>query len=44
MIHSGEERKLVAHFVDLLDKMFAYDPEKRIAPAAALAHPFATAS
>ena len=41
---TGEERKLVAHFVDLLDKMFAYDPEKRIAPAAALAHPFATAS
>ena len=41
---TGEERKLVAQFVDLLDKMFAYDPEKRIAPAAALAHPFSTAS
>ena len=24
---TGEERKLVAQFVDLLDKMFAYDPE-----------------
>jgi serine/threonine-protein kinase PRP4 len=41
---TGEERKLVAQLVDLLDKMFAYDPEKRIAPAAALAHPFLTAS
>ena len=36
------ERKMVAQLGDLLDKMFTFEPEKRITVAQALAHPFIT--
>ena len=35
-----EEPKTVAAFRDLLDKMFALDPDKRITVSQALSHPF----
>lgn len=34
------DRLKVEQFADLLDKMFAYDPAKRITPELALEHPF----
>ena len=34
------ERKQVAHLVDLLERVLALDPDKRITPAEALNHPF----
>ena len=33
---------MVAQLGDLLDKMFTFEPEKRITVAQALAHPFIT--
>ncbi|XVE85947.1 hypothetical protein DITRI_Ditri17bG0132900 [Diplodiscus trichospermus] len=38
----GEDPKMVANFKDLLEKIFALDPEKRMTVAQALAHPFIT--
>lgn len=35
-----EEMKLVASFIDLLDKCLTLDPTRRITPREALAHPF----
>ncbi|KAJ4901134.1 Protein kinase superfamily protein [Raphanus sativus] len=40
--YPGEDPKMVAHFRDLLDKMFILDPEKRLTVSQALAHPFIT--
>ena len=37
---TGEERKMTTALGDLLDKIFTYDPDKRITPANALLHPF----
>jgi len=34
------ERRKVAQLADLLDKMFNFDPEKRMTVSQALAHPF----
>jgi serine/threonine-protein kinase PRP4 len=34
------ERRKVTQLADLLDKMFNFDPEKRITVSQALAHPF----
>ncbi|KAJ8774565.1 hypothetical protein K2173_017011 [Erythroxylum novogranatense] len=38
----GEDPKTLAHFKDLLDKIFMLDPDKRITVSQALAHPFIT--
>lgn len=35
-----DEGKLLASFIDLLDKCLALDPAKRITPKEALGHPF----
>jgi serine/threonine-protein kinase PRP4 len=35
-----DERKLLAAFVDLLDRCLALDPARRITPKEALVHPF----
>lgn len=35
-----DEGKLLASFIDLLDKCLALDPAKRITPKEALTHPF----
>ncbi|CAA7049785.1 unnamed protein product [Microthlaspi erraticum] len=40
--YAGEDPKMLAHFRDLLDKMFILDPEKRLTVSQALAHPFIT--
>ena len=40
--YPGEDPKMLAHFRDLLDKMFILDPEKRLTVSQALAHPFIT--
>ncbi|RID60134.1 hypothetical protein BRARA_F03313 [Brassica rapa] len=40
--YPGEDPKILAHFRDLLDKMFILDPEKRLTVSQALAHPFIT--
>ncbi|KAJ0252904.1 Uncharacterized protein HA466_0120190 [Hirschfeldia incana] len=41
--YPGEDPKMLAHFRDLLDKIFILDPEKRLTVKQALAHPFITA-
>lgn len=38
----GEDPKMLAHFKDLLEKIFALDPDKRITVSQALSHPFIT--
>ncbi|KAG2301978.1 hypothetical protein Bca52824_030629 [Brassica carinata] len=40
--YHGEDPKMLAHFRDLLDKIFILDPEKRLTVKQALAHPFIT--
>ena len=40
--YPGEDPKMLAHFRDLLDKIFILDPEKRLTVKQALAHPFIT--
>ncbi|KAG7563537.1 Protein kinase domain [Arabidopsis suecica] len=40
--YPGEDPKMLAHFRDLLDKMFILDPERRLTVSQALAHPFIT--
>ena len=35
-----EEVKVIASFIDLLDKCLALDPSRRITPKDALNHPF----
>ncbi|CAD5324143.1 unnamed protein product [Arabidopsis thaliana] len=42
--YPGEDPKILAHFRDLLDKMFILDPERRLTVSQALAHPFITGS
>ena len=37
---SDEENKLIASFIELLDRCLALDPSRRITPREALAHPF----
>jgi serine/threonine protein kinase len=37
---SDEENKLVASFIELLDRCLTLDPNRRITPREALAHPF----
>jgi serine/threonine-protein kinase PRP4 len=37
---SDEETKLMASFIELLDKCLTLDPSRRITPREALAHPF----
>lgn len=37
---TGSDIILQGHLIDLLDKLFALNPEKRITPAQALEHPF----
>ena len=37
---SDDDHKLLATFRDLLEKMFALDPDKRITVSQALNHPF----
>lgn len=38
--HSREDPKHTAQLADLLEKMLALDPDKRIRPKDALKHPF----
>lgn len=38
----GEDLKMLAHFKDILEKIFALDPDKRITVSQALSHPFIT--
>ena len=38
--HSAEDPKHTAQLADLLEKMLALDPDKRIRPKDALKHPF----
>lgn len=38
----GENRKMLANFKDLLEKIFMLNPDKRITAAEALSHPFIT--
>ncbi|KAL1206224.1 putative dual specificity protein kinase YAK1 [Cardamine amara subsp. amara] len=40
--YPGEDPKMLAHFRDLLDKIFILDPERRLTVSQALAHPFIT--
>ncbi|EOA23468.1 hypothetical protein CARUB_v10016659mg [Capsella rubella] len=40
--YPGEDPKILAHFRDLLDKIFILDPERRLTVSQALAHPFIT--
>ncbi|CAH8385056.1 unnamed protein product [Eruca vesicaria subsp. sativa] len=40
--YPGEDPKMLAHFKDLLGKIFIFDPEKRLTVKQALAHPFIT--
>ncbi|KAF5199210.1 Serine/threonine-protein kinase PRP4-like protein [Thalictrum thalictroides] len=42
--YPGEDKKMLAEFRDLLDKIFILDPEKRLTVAQALNHPFITGS
>ena len=37
---SDEETKSLTHFVDLLERCLALNPDRRITPAEALKHPF----
>ena len=37
---SDEENKLIASFIELLDRCLTLDPSRRITPREALAHPF----
>jgi serine/threonine-protein kinase PRP4 len=37
---ADEDLKLVAHFRDLLEKIFILDPDKRMTVSEALNHPF----
>jgi serine/threonine-protein kinase PRP4 len=37
---NDEEMKLLASFIELLDKCLTLDPSRRITPREALAHPF----
>jgi dual specificity tyrosine-phosphorylation-regulated kinase 1 len=37
---AGHSKEMYALFFDLVDKMLAYDPDRRIRPKAALEHPF----
>lgn len=39
---SDEDPKMLANFKDLLDKIFALDPDKRMTVQQALNHPFVT--
>ncbi|KAL1807016.1 hypothetical protein ACET3Z_030084 [Daucus carota] len=39
---AGDDPKMLSNFKDLLDKIFALDPDKRITVSQALAHPFIT--
>ncbi|KAI4379155.1 hypothetical protein MLD38_005489 [Melastoma candidum] len=39
---SDEDPKMLAHFKDLLDKIFMLDPDKRMTVQQALSHPFVT--
>ncbi|CAI9098589.1 OLC1v1035263C1 [Oldenlandia corymbosa var. corymbosa] len=39
----GDDRKMLANFKDLLEKIFILDPDKRITVSQALSHPFITA-
>jgi serine/threonine-protein kinase PRP4 len=36
----GDDRRSIAAFADMLDKMLSLDPERRLTPTGALAHPF----
>ncbi|XP_078443998.1 protein kinase superfamily protein isoform X2 [Wolffia australiana] len=38
----GEDPKMLAHFKDLLERIFILDPDKRMTVAQALSHPFIT--
>ncbi|TMW93629.1 hypothetical protein EJD97_011365 [Solanum chilense] len=38
----GEDPKMLAHFKDLMERIFVLDPEKRITVSQALSHPFIT--
>ncbi|PIA34629.1 hypothetical protein AQUCO_03700133v1 [Aquilegia coerulea] len=40
--YPGEDKKMLAEFRDLLEKIFILDPEKRLTVAQALNHPFIT--
>lgn len=39
---AGEDPKMLANFKDLLDKIFALDPDKRLTVSQALNHSFIT--
>ncbi|CAN4121871.1 unnamed protein product [Withania somnifera] len=39
---SGEDPKMLAHFKDLMERIFVLDPEKRMTVSQALSHPFIT--
>ncbi|XP_015076116.1 serine/threonine-protein kinase prpf4B isoform X2 [Solanum pennellii] len=38
----GEDPKMLAHFKDLMERIFVLDPEKRMTVSQALSHPFIT--
>nr|XP_009588177.1 uncharacterized protein LOC104085760 [Nicotiana tomentosiformis] len=38
----GEDPKMLAHFKDLMERIFVLDPDKRITVSQALSHPFIT--
>ncbi|XP_031497264.1 uncharacterized protein LOC116262239 [Nymphaea colorata] len=40
--YTGEDPKMLANFIDLLDRIFVLDPEKRLTVSQALSHPFIT--
>ncbi|KAL9294894.1 putative mitogen-activated protein kinase [Arabidopsis thaliana] len=40
--YEDEDPKVLAHFRNLLDKIFTLDPQKRLTVPQALAHPFIT--
>lgn len=39
---AGDDSKMLSNFKDLLEKIFALDPDKRITVSQSLSHPFIT--